>query len=130
MLKNIYPLVIVDNLESIKQFYTQALGFTLVFESEWYIQLDKDNRQLAFMLANTQNQPPILHTRFSGKGLVITLEYSDVDSIYASFTQPDKIVQELRDEPWGQRHFLVQDPVGIIIDLVNYTTAGDYTASI
>ena len=28
---------------------------------------------------------------------------------------------DIRDEPWGDRHFAIQDPNGIGIDIVKYT---------
>jgi uncharacterized glyoxalase superfamily protein PhnB len=31
------------------------------------------------------------------------------------------IVHALRDEPWGQRHFMVADPSGCLIDVVQRT---------
>lgn len=30
---------------------------------------------------------------------------------------------DLRDEPWGDRHFAIQDPNGVGIDIVTYTVA-------
>jgi uncharacterized glyoxalase superfamily protein PhnB len=29
---------------------------------------------------------------------------------------------ELRDEPWGERHFVVADPNGVVIQLVQWMT--------
>ncbi len=31
-------------------------------------------------------------------------------------------LEPVRDEPWGQRHFYVQDPAGSVIDVVEFTT--------
>lgn len=126
MLKNIYPLIVTDKLEETKNFYMNVLGFSSIFESDWYIQLEKDNNQVAFMIENAENQPEFLHRKFDGKGVVITLEYENVDQVYESFPKKEFIIQDLKDEEWGQRHFLVKDPIGIIIDIVKYTSAEDY----
>lgn len=126
MLKNIYPLIITDKLNEVKEFYCEVLGFSAVFESDWYIQLEKDNNQIAFMIENSENQPNFLYDKFDGKGLVITFEYDDVDEVYKNFPKKESILQELKDEEWGQRHFLVKDPIGIIVDLVKYSSPEDY----
>lgn len=127
MLKSIYPLIVTDKLTEVKDFYLKVLGFKIVFESDWYIQLEKDNYQIAFMIENAQNQPALLHNKYDGKGLIITLEFDDVDILFKNFPSKKSIIQNLKDEEWGQRHFLVEDPIGIIIDIVKYTTPEDYT---
>ena len=35
------------------------------------------------------------------------------------------IAVELRDEPWGDRHFAIVDPNGIGVDIVTYTPPAD-----
>ena len=36
-----------------------------------------------------------------------------------------KIEIEIRDEPWGDRHFAILDPNGIGIDIVTYSRPND-----
>jgi len=47
------------------------------------------------------------------------LEVEDVDTAFAEAKSESlNIVLELRSEDWGQRHFCVQDPNGIYVDIV------------
>ncbi len=58
---------------------------------------------------------------FGGKGVFITIEVEDVDASTSAskhFNVPIEI--DLRDEPWGDRHFAVVDPNGVGIDIVTY----------
>jgi uncharacterized glyoxalase superfamily protein PhnB len=45
-----------------------------------------------------------------------------VDTIFNNLKDKGvEITIDLRDEPWGDRHFAIADPNGIGIDFVRYT---------
>jgi uncharacterized glyoxalase superfamily protein PhnB len=49
----------------------------------------------------------------------VTVELDDVVQLHARAIHLDvPIVLDLRDEPWGQRHFMARDPAGLLLDLV------------
>ena len=53
--------------------------------------------------------------------MYLTIEVEDVDKFYQEVkAKKIEIKIELRDEPWGDRHFAIQDPNGIGIDIVEY----------
>ena len=59
---------------------------------------------------------------FKGDGVYLTLEVEDVDALYETLKEKEVPIEiELRDEPWGDRHFAIKDPNGIGIDIVKYT---------
>jgi uncharacterized glyoxalase superfamily protein PhnB len=77
-------------------------------------------------MPNHPSQQPLFHPPFNGKGMYLTIEVKDVDSLYREIKKKGvKIKIELRDEPWGDRHFAIEDPNGIGIDLVKYTAPGN-----
>ena len=48
----------------------------------------------------------------------------------SNFMSHRETIVELRDEPWGQRHFLVRDPVGNLLDVVKQIApASEYETS-
>lgn len=64
-------------------------------------------------------QAPIFRPAFAGRGVWITLEVADADAEYRRLRALDAPIElELRDEPWGDRHFVVRDPNGIGVDVV------------
>lgn len=116
--------IITDKMQETKAFYIDKLGFEVVFENEFYllIQTPGGHAQLSFLLPDHPTQQPLFQSPFQGQGMYLTIEVGDVDALYEAMQSksvPIKI--ELRDEPWGDRHFAIQDPNGIGIDLVRYT---------
>ncbi|MCZ8285752.1 MAG: VOC family protein, partial [Bacteroidia bacterium] len=58
---------------------------------------------------------------FAGQGMYLTIEVEDVDQLYEVLKKKGTVIKiEIRDEPWGDRHFAIQDPNGIGIDIVQY----------
>jgi uncharacterized glyoxalase superfamily protein PhnB len=54
--------------------------------------------------------------------MYLTIEVDDVDKVYAALKKKGVAIKiELRDESWGDRHFAIEDPNGIGIDIVKYT---------
>jgi uncharacterized glyoxalase superfamily protein PhnB len=115
--------IITSKLEETKTFYKDYLGFGITFENEFYLLMhtpDKKN-EISFLLPDHPSQQPLFQTEFAGKGVYLTIEVDDVDSVYELLKKKGvNFVIELRDEPWGDRHFAIQDPNGIGVDIVKY----------
>lgn len=115
--------IITDKLAETKAFYQTVLNFGVTFENDFYLLLHTPNQQaeLSFLLPNHPTQRPVFQKPFTGEGVYLTVEVDDVDAEYAhiqSLNVPIEI--ELRDEPWGDRHFAIVDPNGIGIDVVTF----------
>ena len=118
--KSSFPVFIVKNLDVAKSFYTENLGFDVVFSGDWYTHLiSQSGVQIGFMLPDQPTQPPIFHQAYPGEGVIFSLEVDDADSAFAvAKSKSLNIVLELRSEDWGQRHFCIQDPNGVYLDIV------------
>ncbi|MEO1144914.1 MAG: VOC family protein [Cyanobacteria bacterium J06638_22] len=116
---NVWSGVITKNLEASKAFYIRLFGCAVIYESDWFVLLKLGNRELGFMLPNLETQASIFQSGFEGKGIWITLDVDDVDAEYDRIKAMNVPIEvELRDEPWGDRHFAFVDPNGIGIDIV------------
>ena len=120
--------IITTKLKESKEFYSKVLNFGVTFENDFYILMHTpDHRsEIAFLLPDHPTQQPIFQSRFQGKGIFFTIEVDQVDDHYKrikSLGIPIEI--ELRDEPWGDRHFAIVDPNGVGIDIVKYTPLAD-----
>ena len=116
--------IITDNLTATREFYTSVLGFGVSFENDFYLLLHTPGAasEVAFLLPNHSSQHPLFHPPYTGNGVYFTVEVEDVDALYRQVTQHGvSIAVELRDEPWGDRHFAILDPNGIAIDIVTHT---------
>ena len=116
--------LITNKFDETKRFYSEILDFGVSFENEFYLLLHTPNHQaeFSFLKPNHPTQKPIFQAPFEGKGLYLTVEVEDVDKLYEEIKNKGvKIEIELRDEPWGDRHFAILDPNGIGIDIVTYS---------
>lgn len=119
--------IITDKLSETKEFYTKVLGFGVTFENEFYLLMHTPGKQaeLSFLLPEHSSQQPLFQPAFAGKGVYLTIEVEDVDAVYKELKQKNvKIIIDIRDEPWGDRHFAIQDPNGVGIDIVTYSGQG------
>jgi len=116
-----YNGIITNKIPESKEFYTQKLDFTVKFENEWFVLLERGGRELAFMLPDLEFQNQIFRGEYSGAGLWLTVEVEDVKTEYERVKNLDvPIAVELRQEDWGETHFSVVDPNGIGVDFVKY----------
>lgn len=116
--------ILTEKLTETRAFYTEILGFGVTFENEFYLLLHTPDRQaeLSFLLPYHSTQHPFFHRPFMGQGMYLTIEVDDVDTIYNDLIYKSvEIKVDLRDEPWGDRHFSIEDPNGIGIDIVKYS---------
>lgn len=116
--------IITSKLAETKEFYTNILGFGISYENDFYLLLHAPGKQaeLSFLLPNHASQQPLFQQPFQGQGMYLTIEVEDVDRLYQELKKKKvEIKIDLRNEPWGDRHFAISDPNGIAIDLVKYT---------
>lgn len=116
--------ILTEKLAESKAFYTDKLGFGVKFENEFYLLMHTPNREaeLSFLLPHHPTQQPFFHKPFNGQGMYLTIEVDDVDTIYNDLKNKGvEIKVDLRGEPWGERHFAIEDPNGIGIDIVKYS---------
>jgi catechol 2,3-dioxygenase-like lactoylglutathione lyase family enzyme len=116
--------IITHKLAETKAFYTEKLGFGVTFENDFYLLMHTPNHEaeLSFLLPHHPSQQPLFHPPFQGQGMYLTIEVEEVDAVYEELKSKGVvIIIELRDEVWGDRHFAIQDPNGIGIDIVKYS---------
>ncbi len=121
-MNKLHPLTITSKLNETADFYKTYFEFTEAFTSDWYVQLaHKSGAELAIMLPDQSNQPEFLQKAHDGNGMIFTIETDDATAVYAELqAKKAPIIHELRDEEWGQRHFILRDPAGIYVDIVQY----------
>ena len=126
-LNSSFPVFIVDKIVAAKSFYTSHFNFNVAFENEWYLHLvSTSGIQVGFMLPEQGTQPKIFQSQFSGSGVIFSVEVANADNVYSKAQQENlNIVLDIRSEDWGQRHFCIEDPNGIHIDIVQAIEASE-----
>ncbi len=122
--RDLYPLVTTPKLTETRDFYVTHFGFDVAFEASWFIYLvgpaEENSRgaTLAFMHPDHPSNPPGPES-FDGKGMILTIEVSDAKKVFERFSAAGApIVYPLVDEDWGQRRFMIRDPAGVLVDIV------------
>ena len=119
MIHSIYPVLMTEKLNESSLFYKTYFAFTETFSSDWYISLKHpDGNELALIDAQHETIPELYRTITSG--MILNIEVDNVTKMYENISkQSDNIIiLPLRDENYGQRHFMLQDPNGVIIDII------------
>ncbi|MBC7936473.1 MAG: VOC family protein [Rhizobacter sp.] len=116
--------IVTGKMAETKKFYTTVLNFGVTFENEFYLLLHTPvhTAEISFLLPNHPSQQPLFHKPFQAQGMYLTIEVHDIDSLYNELKKKGVDIKiEIRNEPWGDRHFAIQDPNGIGIDIVKYS---------
>ena len=119
-LNAVYPVLVTDRLDESHRFYVELLQLETVFESEWFVQLTARNQrtQLGLLVRGHDSLPPAFDSNLTA-GVLVTVEVDDVDNVHRRATRLGVPIElGLRDEEWGQRHFIASDPNGIAVDVV------------
>ena len=113
-----YPVIPCDDPAASAAFYREELGFAVRFESDWYVSLALGEWELALLRWDHETVPE--GHRRAVTGLILNLEVDDVDAHYARLVTDGgrTPLLALRDEPFGQRHFIVAAPDGVLLDVI------------
>jgi uncharacterized glyoxalase superfamily protein PhnB len=115
-----YPVIMTRDVSATAEFYMTHFGFEEAFQSDWYIHLRSSTDptvNLAVLNGSHETIPEAGRGRVSG--LLLNFEVEDPDELYAKAkTAGLPILIPLRNEPFGQRHFITSDPNGVLIDVI------------
>jgi uncharacterized glyoxalase superfamily protein PhnB len=119
-MKKLFPITITEKLEECADFYETYFHFKIVFKENWYIHLAHENgMEIGLMAPNLENQPSFLHSSHQGQGILYSFEVEDASKEYKRLKSSGvNIIHDLKDEVWGQRHFILKDPAGVYVDVV------------
>lgn len=115
-----YPVIQARDVAASRAFYEGYLGFRALFDCGWYVHLqsaEDPNVNLALLESGHATVPE--GHRAPVSGLLLNFEVTDPDAEYERARAAGlPIVLELRDEDFGQRHFILSDPNGVLIDVI------------
>lgn len=117
-----YPVICTDRIAESQAFYTDNFGFRPTFETDWYVSLALPGER-PFELALLDPAHPTIPEAYRGvaaRGMLLNVEVEDVDAEYDRLVVRGglKPALDIRTEDFGQRHFIVPDPNGILVDVI------------
>lgn len=115
-----YPVIMTGDVAGTAEFYILHFAFETAFESDWYVHLtsnDDPQVNLAILDGTHETIPEV--GRGQASGLLLNFEVEDVDAVHERLVAARlPILRSLRDEEFGQRHFITADPNGVLIDII------------
>ncbi|GAA2262800.1 VOC family protein [Streptomyces amakusaensis] len=121
MLSSFYPVIATDRVQETVDFYTRLMGFEITFEADWYVSLRRAG-DLPHELAVLDHTHPTIPEGYRNPvtGLLLNFEVDDVDAEWERLVVREGLTPrlELRTEEFGQRHFIVADPSGVLVDII------------
>jgi len=116
-----YPVLMVENVAEVSAFYQAYFGFRPLFDSDWYVHLqsiEDESVNLAVLDCDHDTIPDAARST-KAAGMLLNFEVPDAAQVYDALQAKGlPILRPLRDEPFGQRHFITRDPAGVLIDVI------------
>ena len=108
-----------------KAFYTQHFDFEVKVEIEGFVILKHKHNpyyELLFCIPSSPFVNPIFHPEFNGRGAILQMEVKDVEAAFLRIKNRNiPIKVRLVNELVNGHHFTIQDPSGLLIDIVQYS---------
>lgn len=121
-LGSFYPVVGTTRIAQTRDFYTGWFGFGITFEADWYVGLRRDEGDRHYELALLDPTHPSVPEGYRKpvQGLLLNFEVDEVDAEWERLVVRGGLKPELeiRSEEFGQRHFIVADPSGVLVDVI------------
>lgn len=116
-----YPVLMSRQVAATAAFYRRHFAMRALYESDWYVHLQSAEDagvNLGIVEAGHETLPAAARGA-SAAGLLLNFEVDDVDAVYERLLAAGLPMRlALRDEPFGQRHFITEDPNGVLIDVI------------
>lgn len=115
---SLYPVLMSKDVAAAAAFYRDVIGFESTFESDWYVSMRLGQFELAVLAYDHETVPEGYRT--PPRGVIVNLEVDDVDAVHDRLTSRFGLepLLAIRDESFGQRHFIVAAPDGVLLDVI------------
>ncbi|WP_274628105.1 VOC family protein [Arvimicrobium flavum] len=115
-----YPVLMSDDVAGQAAFYKRHFAFEALFENDWYAHLrSTEDMSVNLGIVRWDHETIPAGNRAKTQGLLINFEVKDPDAVYERVRAAGlPILLSLRDEEFGQRHFITRDPCGVLIDVI------------
>ena len=119
MITSLYPVLMSEDVYQSAQFFIDYFQFQETFRSDWYISLKniESGFELAFIDSKHGTVPQAYQSKASG--LIINIEVDNVDCLYEKLRQQEEMeILPIKNEDFGQRHFIVEAPGSVLVDVI------------
>jgi catechol 2,3-dioxygenase-like lactoylglutathione lyase family enzyme len=112
----------VDDVPASSTFLTRHFGFHVQMSADGFAALNRDDAPMSIVLLHRGIEvlPEALRDR-AAAGVIVAFVVDDLAGEEARLrAEGVEITLPIREEPWGERLFLVTDPNGLVYELVEW----------
>lgn len=127
-LNSYYPVICASKGTELARFFRDELGYQTVFDSDWYWHLSlPETPEVNVAIVDCHHSSIPESYRKPVQGVLLNFEMENVRDFYQHAKKQNwDILLELRDEEWGQRHFIIATPEpGVMLDLIEVIPPSD-----
>ncbi len=122
----VYPIIATTALDECKTFYQRALDARVLFESDWYLQVAVEAFEIGFLRPDAPGPMPVFQHPIPSRGLCLALEVPDVNAVFERFRERGvEILGKPAHFRNGEMSFMVMDPAGVILNVVERAAGGN-----
>jgi hypothetical protein len=121
----LYPVIAVPKPVATAADFEALLPVERVFDSGWFVQLVSPDGRLQLGLVRHDHESVPVGWQNSAAGLFVTVDTGDANAAWSSTEGKFEVIQPLRDEVWGQRHFILRLAGNILVDVVEMLGDGN-----
>src|SRR5690606_9244309 len=113
----------VDDVRASAEFLEKHLGFVEEMSADGFCSLARDDAgfNIIYLRTGLETFKPQHAADSAGAGLLVVFVVDDIDDQYQRLVEEGAtIVTPIETEPWGERFFQLQDPNGIVYQLVQW----------
>jgi catechol 2,3-dioxygenase-like lactoylglutathione lyase family enzyme len=114
---NSFPDICVADVQSSVAFYRSLLHLDVIVDHGWYAELGVDGRTLlALVELGHETTPAVAQT--PPRGVLVSFEVDNALAVYEEARRLASLVLVELVSELGQRHFMIADPDGAVIDII------------
>lgn len=116
-IKRIVPNIHSGKMAESRKFYEEFIGLRLIMDMGWILtfgSVSNPDAQVSIIKKELPDKP--------GTDVAISFEVADIDGMYSKALALEyKIPYPIVTEEWGVRRFFVEDPNGVLLNIMNHT---------
>ena len=107
-----------DRLQESKNFYVKLFDFNVDYDSDWFVHLISNDKQLELGIIDRKNEIVPEEARNRPQGFYVTFVVDNADQLFEiAKTENFDILEPPVDTFYGQRRLLLKDPDGTVVDI-------------
>ncbi len=123
-IKRLLTNICAKDLEESKKFYTSLFSFNVDYDSDWFVHLISEGRELELGIILEQHEIVPAEAQGSVSGVYLTFVVEEVDALYQKAKELGCNIQQPPEITfYGQKRMLLVAPEGTVCDVSSPTKA-------